>query len=154
METQHAAKLILSTPEGIVLVKNPKDNLNLPGGGLDPGESALEALDREIDEELGFVLSEATVSPVYVGDHKFVGLDSNNHPVRRHWHVFASRTEFNAEDFMCESSDRIAVALRREQVYTNKAVRQSARDAIAMAFCATQSLRQSPALADRRIRWE
>ena len=37
----------------------PHDELQLPGGGVDPGESPLRALHREVMEETGWIISEA-----------------------------------------------------------------------------------------------
>lgn len=51
---RQASKAILHTPENkIVFVAGKRGMLNLPGGGIDAGESSTTALYREIHEELG-----------------------------------------------------------------------------------------------------
>ena len=48
--------------EGQVLVTHqsePNPEFQLPGGGIDPGESAIRALHREVYEETGWTISSA-----------------------------------------------------------------------------------------------
>jgi 8-oxo-dGTP pyrophosphatase MutT (NUDIX family) len=45
-------KGVLLVEGGVVLVKNPRDEWELPGGRADPGETAEAALAREFAEEL------------------------------------------------------------------------------------------------------
>lgn len=49
-----SVKGVLATSEGkVVLVLNGRDEWELPGGRIEPGESAEDCLAREIEEELG-----------------------------------------------------------------------------------------------------
>ncbi len=51
---REAAKIILSTEDDdIVFVAGKRGMLNLPGGGIDEGETPEEALLRELEEETG-----------------------------------------------------------------------------------------------------
>jgi len=52
-----AAGVLLFDEQGRVMVVYPtyKDSCELPGGALEPGESPLDAVGRELKEELGFV---------------------------------------------------------------------------------------------------
>lgn len=57
-----AVAIILETPDGILLVKRNKEpekgRLDLPGGFVDPGEGALEAVKRELMEELHLTVAD------------------------------------------------------------------------------------------------
>lgn len=78
------AKGILWTPDRRILtVRTQSDLINLPGGGIDTGESPYEAFIREIKEELpGFIPVGVPVDPVDV----VVGGISRGRLAR--WHVF------------------------------------------------------------------
>ncbi|WP_120500107.1 NUDIX hydrolase [Roseovarius sp. EL26] len=41
----------------VTLQKEPEPELQLPGGGIDPGESPIEALHREVHEETGWSIA-------------------------------------------------------------------------------------------------
>lgn len=53
MPVRAAAKAVLFSGDNVLLVAGHSGRLNLPGGGIDPGETPLRALYRELDEELG-----------------------------------------------------------------------------------------------------
>jgi 8-oxo-dGTP pyrophosphatase MutT (NUDIX family) len=68
-------RIVLERPDGhvLTLVRNFLDRLGydwlsiqMPGGGIDPGESAIQAVLRETKEELGLVIDPKTVSLLYV----------------------------------------------------------------------------------------
>src|SRR3954452_17102557 len=48
-----SAKGIIVRRDAVVLVRNRRDEWELPGGKLEPGESPERCVAREIDEELG-----------------------------------------------------------------------------------------------------
>jgi 8-oxo-dGTP pyrophosphatase MutT (NUDIX family) len=65
---RHAVRVVLTDASGRVLLfhvltpeETPDGWWELPGGGIDPGESYLEAAVREIREETGLVLDPAQV---------------------------------------------------------------------------------------------
>jgi 8-oxo-dGTP diphosphatase len=66
---------VLLRPDGTVLLGNrPADKLwpgwwELPGGKLEPGESVLQALTRELKEEIDIIVTQATPWVTYV--HKY-----------------------------------------------------------------------------------
>jgi 8-oxo-dGTP pyrophosphatase MutT (NUDIX family) len=64
-----SVRIVLSDRDGrvLMLLRAADDDIlpgawELPGGGLDPGESALEAAARELREEVGVALDEADLS--------------------------------------------------------------------------------------------
>lgn len=52
------AYAIICAPDGVLLTFQaaPEPEFQLPGGGIDPGESPLQALHREVMEETGYSL--------------------------------------------------------------------------------------------------
>lgn len=140
MKAEQVAKLVLTSPEGIVLPYGPSGRLNLPGGGMDPGELPIEALSRELDEELGLPLSE--LSPVWIGEQTFVTSNSAGQMQLRNWNIFAATTEFLPDELMYGEEIQGVTALPREKLYTAKNANKSAKIATALAHRATLSLRR------------
>lgn len=71
-------KAVLFTAAGeVVLLKNDRDEWELPGGRLDPGETPEQCLAREIAEELGIAACVEAILDSYVfevipGRHVFI----------------------------------------------------------------------------------
>ena len=71
-------KAVLFTDSGeVVLLRNDRDEWELPGGRLDPGESPEQCLVREIAEELGVAARVEAILDSYVfeviqGRHVFI----------------------------------------------------------------------------------
>lgn len=62
----HTAGLIVINDNKLLLAfSNNKRAWYLPGGKIDPGESAIQSLIREIEEELQVKLSETDLKPYY-----------------------------------------------------------------------------------------
>ena len=64
------AGIILYNPQTkqILLIhrwKNGEEYFVIPGGGAEPGETAVQAAQREIQEELGWSLSEEQLQPAF-----------------------------------------------------------------------------------------
>ncbi|MEM9059451.1 MAG: NUDIX domain-containing protein [Pseudomonadota bacterium] len=49
---------IIAGGDGMLLLVNQEGELQLPGGGIDPGENPLQALHREVREETGWRIAE------------------------------------------------------------------------------------------------
>lgn len=68
---------LIEGPDGLLLVCNRRRNgtcdWSPPGGVIDPGESVLEGLTREVEEETGFVVTEWE-GPVYSIEAEAPGL--------------------------------------------------------------------------------
>ncbi|WP_342077471.1 NUDIX hydrolase [Yoonia sp. SS1-5] len=60
-EIRHGAYAVLPRGKDVLLTwqGGGHDELQLPGGGIDPGESPLQALHREVYEETGWTISRA-----------------------------------------------------------------------------------------------
>lgn len=78
--------VVVDDEDRVLLVRNSyRPGWHLPGGGVNRGESALEAIERELQEEVGIVCIDApqlTAGPLYSQvdhkhDHKFVFLCTN-----------------------------------------------------------------------------
>jgi 8-oxo-dGTP pyrophosphatase MutT (NUDIX family) len=70
-------KGVLLLDDRVVLVKNPRDEWELPGGRVDPGENHAQTLSREFAEELGVKVAVADPIDSYrfeviPGKHVFI----------------------------------------------------------------------------------
>ena len=82
-----ASKALLYAEDGgIVCVTGQRDMFNLAGGGVDFGETTVEALYRELNEELGITPSDMTV-PREIGGTWAEITTSRGEAKRAVWHV-------------------------------------------------------------------
>lgn len=63
-----SVKGIVVRDEAIVLLRNRRDEWELPGGKLEPGESPERCVAREIEEELGLDVEPASLVDAWVYD--------------------------------------------------------------------------------------
>lgn len=140
MKTQEVAKIVLVSPEGVILPYGPSGRLNLPGGGMEPGERPLEALSRELEEEIGLPISE--IAPLWVGSRTFATTTQHGEPQMRNWNIYAATTELCASELMFGAEIQGIASLPRERAILSKDVNRSARISTALAFRSIQSLRR------------
>ncbi len=60
-----SVKAVLETPKGVLFVRNPQGEWELPGGRPDPGEELEAALIREVRKECGLLITRL----LYLGSH-------------------------------------------------------------------------------------
>jgi 8-oxo-dGTP pyrophosphatase MutT (NUDIX family) len=89
--------------DNILLVDHKNAQLWLPTGGhVEPGEHPRETVLRELNEELGFLPSEAVTSPIMVTCTTTVGLTAGHTDVSLWYVVRASRSQpitFDEQEF-------------------------------------------------------
>jgi 8-oxo-dGTP pyrophosphatase MutT (NUDIX family) len=61
-----SVKGVVLTASGVVLLRNERDEWELPGGKLEPGESPAACLVREIEEELGMQVTPGPLLDAWV----------------------------------------------------------------------------------------
>jgi 8-oxo-dGTP pyrophosphatase MutT (NUDIX family) len=61
---RRASRVILLDPAGRVLLLHTRNWWITVGGGIDPGETSIEAAVREVREETGIVITAADLGPV------------------------------------------------------------------------------------------
>jgi 8-oxo-dGTP diphosphatase len=78
--------------------------LDLPGGGIDPGETAADAAIRECGEEAGLKVA-IDAEPFAAADHYFV--DPNGHSVNTRGAFFAARVLADAPELKIEDDHEL-----------------------------------------------
>ncbi len=104
-EIRNAARALVIREEQILLLRKlgggRPERFALPGGAQDPGESLIDALNRECMEEIGTPVD--AVELVYVAD--FIKLRETQPPTRRHVVDFLFRCRVPA-DYLPRNGER------------------------------------------------
>lgn len=101
-----ASKLILATPDaGILFTRGQSGRWNLPGGGIEPGETALDAMHRETIEELGLDIFPYCGPVRALG--RIVGLvtDKFNNPFIAEWYVHSANLKHDITPWLRPGDD-------------------------------------------------
>jgi len=73
-----AVKLILRVKDKILILKQPNGKFSLPGGRLEWKESPIDALKRELKEEIGYSLA---INPSLSNIYNYISSDGKRHTV-------------------------------------------------------------------------
>ena len=79
-----AVKLILRVKDKILILKQPNGKFSFPGGRLEWKESPMEALKRELKEEIGYDL---TVNPSLSDIYNYISSNGNRHTVMTDYYL-------------------------------------------------------------------
>lgn len=81
---------IIDTGDGILatLQQDPDPELQLPGGGIDPGEQPLAALHREVMEETGYRIHSLRRLGMF---HRYTFMSDYGHHAHKQCHIYAAR---------------------------------------------------------------
>ncbi len=131
MTVERSAKIVLYSPGGIILPYGESGRLNLPGGGIEPGEIPIEALGREMEEEIGLPIDEVAVR--WVGKRKIRTTTKQGVASTRHWDIFRGVTEFRANDLMYGDDIRGIAELPESKLGFDSRVNPSARMAVELS---------------------
>lgn len=132
---RETAKVILSTDkEDVVFVAGKRGMLNLPGGGVDEGETPEEALLRELEEETG-LRSDDIISLEKVLELQGPITPADGTKKIAHWTVFAAGIHEPVEKLSIPTASEITeiTALKKEQCLADPRVLRMARSAIRCA---------------------
>lgn len=103
IRVRQAAKLILETLQGIIFPYGASGRRNLIGGGIDGDELPVDALEREMGEELGLALpSHITTLGRFAGQVT----SKDGAPFTADWHVFYANTHARLHE-LCTPGDDI-----------------------------------------------
>ena len=115
---------ILTGPDGMLLLVEQDGELQLPGGGIDPGESPIQALHREVREETGWRIADpkrfyAFQRFVYMPDYGYWGHKVQSiylaraiyplHPPLEAGHIPVLMTPTDAAGNLDVEGDRVSV---------------------------------------------
>ena len=103
-DPKKAAKVLISFQEKyLLLLRNKEEEIcplewDIPGGGIEPGESAQETLVREVKEETGIDISSSKILPI------------------KNWQMDKGGIKIGGTDFLCILSKPQKIKLSREHV--------------------------------------
>lgn len=128
---RNAAKAVLYSGNTIALVAGKSNRFNLPGGGIDEGESAERALFRELYEELGLE-EEHLTDFSYVGKAECVVTSGRGEKMLARWMIFSAQMDIPEAELLLGEDIELFERVSRETalLYTHPHISQLASHAI------------------------
>jgi 8-oxo-dGTP pyrophosphatase MutT (NUDIX family) len=107
--------------EFLVMIRNFRSKVGrewpvllLPGGGIDPGENAEEALTREIGEEVGIAITDISLVYTFTGMRKADELDKaysgDTGDIHNHFYFYTAKADRCAKPAILEEEKFDAIA--------------------------------------------
>jgi 8-oxo-dGTP pyrophosphatase MutT (NUDIX family) len=93
VNTRHAVRAIIFYHEKVLMILNKHGDLKFPGGGINPSETAEEALRREVKEETGYI--------------KFTIIELLGKTIQRNLDIYDTNAMFEMESsyYLCRLDD-------------------------------------------------